>query len=430
MTHEMMVQEAFTLIEEIINTAHQKIENQRNAEIVVAYANGASLEEAVVGTDLTRERGRQIINKSPWSAPEIKSARKIIDEYESKLEWEEKRRKVIAWSHENSGRPIAEAVDKFRISQTEISKMLGDRKSLHPANIRKSKENRTRWSDEEILSLIRKCKEETGKISAQAFQDWSVPRGGPTKQTPTIRFGTWANAVKAAGVEGTYAVQRKRAFNDDDMYAALVEFCSEPRASYAVHEYEEWSSNLRTVPSAALLRNRLRKSWPELIEVALKIANKNYSEFDPKWIAAITAPRDWLRLRSDAKTEIEPGKLIRLALQDVGEYLTAASFDIWAKERDFPTSARLMVHAGKGWSELVTAEGGCVGSRGRRGYISEEEAFSGLRKYASEHEPSEIKFEKYNKWAQENNYLSAGYVARRAGSWLRAVQIVTAENAE
>lgn len=86
--------------------------------------------------------------------------------------------------------------------------------------------------------MIRRCKEETGKITAEAFQEWSVCQGGPTKQTPMIRFGTWANAVQQAGVSGSYSVARKRAYSEEDLWAARVEFCQSPSYAAVVDAYD------------------------------------------------------------------------------------------------------------------------------------------------------------------------------------------------
>lgn len=399
---------------------------ERNADFVRMYAAGATLQEIGQKYGITREAVRQILVKCSQgldlSFKEATDALKAAREAEAHA-YQESR--VLAWSQQNPGLPLSQAEKDLGMDAAQVRRYLQDRVKYHPRPTSETQRgNRQRWSDEDLLQMIRQCKEETGRITANCFNQWSVARGGPTKQTPTNRFGTWAQAVEQAGVSGTYAVQRKRAYQETDFWAALVEYCQSSTDNFSVEGYENWQREKENRPSATLLRYRLKLGWPEMIAKALAISEGRYQGLDFRWVEEVLRPRNWDLLHQEAKSHHNLDELIPAAIADVGNYLTVAIYNDWAQRWGKPLGNNLMAQTGKSWAEIVIPYGARTSLIGRRGQATDEEVLAGLRRYVEEEK--DWRYDSYKVWAKANHYPSPSAVAKRFGSYKAALARVQA----
>lgn len=400
---------------------------ERNIDIIQMYEAGATLQEIGDKHKITREAVRLILLKySEGEDGTLKDAVHTIRQQREAEAQAQAQQKVLLWSHQNPGVPLSQAETELGYTATDLRKYLKDRAKYHPKPTAETKRGgRRRWTDDQILDMIRQCKKETGKITADAFQEWSVARGGPTKQTPTIRFGSWAQAVQQAGVSGTYAVARKRAYNEADLWAAVVEYCQSPSYNGSFEGYDIWQQTTGHRPSGALIRQRLQLSWPDMTATAFRITQGNYQGLSESWVGEVLRPRDWPTLLEEARVDINIDKLIPAAIADKGSYLTIAIYDEWAEENNKPVGVRLMSHTGKKWAEIVAPYGARVGTRGRRGTMTDDEVLAGLRRYVTEH--TDLRHDSYKEWARVHHYASPTMLRKRFGGYIKALEIVRNE---
>ncbi|MEZ7897563.1 MAG: sigma factor-like helix-turn-helix DNA-binding protein [Flaviflexus sp.] len=383
----------------------------REIAMVQRYASGATLEEIGNEYGLTRERVRQLIGKSPWTTSEINEARARISEADRLAQKVRDQEAVIQWSVNNPAAPISQASSDLKLSEAFIRNALGPRKGLH-ANSRKKRVDPRDWSDQELLEMLRQFNQETGQTSAAKFEEWSRARGGPTKQTPMNRFGKWALALEAAGVEGSHQVERERRHSDDDLWASLIDFFRETKDSYSFRNFEEWSSKSEGRPSGALIRIRLHGSWIELSKTAQLVLAGKDNGYSPSWAQEVLRPRDWSTF---VKERVDPVTIVRRAVEEVGPVLTCAKYKAWATENDAPVVPSLLHQSGKTWNELVRSVGGTPGKRGHYANLSDSELLQPLIAYMIGIE--RVTFEGYRDWARERNMPGPQALKSRFGGW-------------
>lgn len=425
---DMDVRTAQAIIDKTLSNALNQSKQHlvaRNIDIVSLYSQGATLQYIGDKHGITREAVRQILGRlSKNTGGNLKEAVNTLKQEKKQAQEKALVEAAHKWSDQNIGSPLSEAETQLGVPLRKLRSILKDRLIYHPTLPVEGKEkSRVRWSDNELLALIRQCKEETGKITSQHFQEWSLERGGPTKQTPSLRFGSWSRAVKLAGVDGSYAVARKRAYQEEDLWASLIEYCSSPDYSSQVENYDRWQRRNKYHPSSALIRHRLGKSWSQLLSTALKVSQGTYQQADPSWLEAVCAPRNWKQVSERSLTEVDPDALIRQAIDEVGTYLTVSRYDRWAKARKLPVAVRLMARSQKSWSELVLPHGGRVGTRGRRGRMQDEEILAGLVQFLQTE--SNYSYEAYQVWAREHHFASPSMLTKRYKGFSRALALAS-----
>lgn len=391
---------------------------EREVEMAKRYALGETLDEIGKDFDVTRERVRQLINLSGWRAPELRQARRLLAADEQKREEDRDRELVQQWSYANPGRPLQEAAAELDLPDSFVSRALGNRRNLHrEAGGRQSK---PRWSDKAVLDLVREFHAETGATVSAEFERWSVARGGPSRQTPMLRFGTWSAALTAAGVTGSYSVPRERRFSDNDLWAAVVEFFSFERENYSYQYFADWLSDRKGMPSAAHIRQRLALSWKSMSSVAQNVAAGQVTDLDSDWVQQVRGQRDWEAMIPE---ELDYIDVLGRAVVEIGPVITISSYNEWAREQGFPLGNNLMQKTGRTWTELVSEAGGRTGTRGRRGKISDAELIVSLVEYMETH--PRIRYTEYSQWARRNHRPVAQTLAQRFGSWDEAVNAAT-----
>lgn len=413
---QAVIAEIADMVEHVTSDVAAESHAVRNARMIHQYSQGASLDEVGQEYGLTRERVRQIINKSPWPTGRIIDARKILREWEAEQETRRISESVSDWSMENPGVSIEQAVRDLELSRSVISRALGERRTLHSTS-RKRAGGRRVWEDHELIALLRQFHQETGLTSADGFEQWSRARGGPTKQTPSNRFGKWSGALAAAGIEGSYSVERERAHSDDDLWAAIVEFFTEPREGYTYRHLEEWLAAVPGRPSGALLRIRLSGTWLDMSRTGQRLAAGFVDKHDPNWVADVRKRRDWSTfVREDINYEDH----LRRALAEIGPVLTIAAYSQWAKENNAPNGNVLVRNSELSWNELVRSVGGRPGQRGKYMNMSDDELISPLVDYCRTH--NVVTFTGYEEWSREHDKPRPTTLVKRFGSWEETVQ--------
>ena len=184
-------------------------EPNRNWECVYRYSAGETLDAIATDIGVTRERVRQIINAAHThiSVPQLKVARRTVKEQEQ----EDLRHMVYEWSVHNPDRAGQECEEEFGVTRQQVKRILKGRAALHyPVEPRAQGDEQKEWQDQQLIDLLRQWWHECTDHRSMSFNDWSVARGGPTRQTPIIRFGKWSHALAAAGLGDERSRPRRR----------------------------------------------------------------------------------------------------------------------------------------------------------------------------------------------------------------------------
>ena len=407
---EISLEESLRLLNRVVAKADVPHGAEREVEMAKRYILGETLDAIGKDYDLTRERVRQLINLSGWKTGELRRARKTIDAEERKKKTELDRERVLKWSYANPASSRQAAVEELQLPDEVISKLLGNRRNLHAGG--RPRERKPVWSDSELIETLQEFHESTGSTVSMEFEKWSMARGGPSRQTPTIRFGSWSAALNAANIKGSYSVDRDRRHTDEDLWAAVVEFFSFDRQNYSYDAFGGWLSDQDGMPSAALIRVRLGRSWSELSTVGQKVASGRVSSFDSTWVQQVREQRNWSLFNA---SEPQPDIFLAEALSEIGPVVTIATYNAWAQKRDAPSAQTLMKRSGDSWVNLVEKAGGRTGTRGARGKASDQALLAPLAEFILTNPV--VRYEAYSQWARANNNPVASTIVRRFGSW-------------
>lgn len=321
--------------------------NGGRAEICArGYAMGATLQELGDRLGVTRERIRQILARDThWSSTTIAAAVRRL----RAARRAEQKRAVEQWSTDNPAASLGDAVVALGMSEAQVQDLLGSRRNRHvPAGPRSVQ----RYSDEDILEDLRDYHRQTGSTTAAGFTEWARDQGVPGHQTVSIRFGTWNDALSAAGVKRAVGTTRS-GFTDEDLWSAVVAFVRAPDGGTTARAAEGWFKVRPAAPSSALIRQRLNTPWSEIVTTALAIA-RGESDHDSEFLTAVTADRDWFAVPE----QIDDVQHVRDAIAELGPRVSSQRFTRWAREQRRPTMATLMRRTGKSWTELVLEAGG------------------------------------------------------------------------
>lgn len=378
-----------------------------------AYAMGATLQELGDRYGVTRERIRQILKTdAPRSSTEINAHLRAL----SARRTAEHRRAVQAWSRQSPGASLDDATRELGMSEDQILDLLGKRRSLHVAMTVRGR-NAYRRSDEEILADIRRYAAETGKTTAEGFEEWAVANGVPGKQTAAIRFDTWNAALTASGVEERTNVPRKRQHTDEDLWAAVIAAIRDSDGGTSFRAISAWLAEHPAAPSGTLIRHRLNISWAETVNTVLAVIGGT-SNRPAEWIEAVSAPRDWDAI-PDSRDDIQH---VRDAIAALGPRVSTQRYQEWARQEGRPSMPTLLHRTGKSWNELVDEAGGIAMRKKKkaREKVSEDEAVAALARYLTEDpRPSSAR---YPAWAKQSGAPSLATIYTKLGAWENALE--------
>lgn len=248
----------------------------RNREIVELRTSGKSLEEIGSKFGVSRERVRQILQKSGGPTLEdVKSLRETI-----RIEQLERIRiQALEMIKAKPGQTLKFVADTLEITSSELGKILGERDLLLFAKSPRSVNHK--WSDEEIIYVLKEAATLEFPLTVSAYSAL-LEEGylrGPSAARIAQRFKSWQFACDLAGVE---AGRRTRPLDiskwtNEDLYAAVVEYLNLPQSTGASSDYESWASGNEDVPSLGTLRNRLG-TWNQVRNQAIERMNVNGEE--------------------------------------------------------------------------------------------------------------------------------------------------------
>lgn len=391
--------------------AGMDLDDPRAITCARAYAMGATLQELGDRFGVTRERIRQILQRStPWSSSDIGAALRRLREARDA----EHRNAANAWSDANPAASIDTAVEVLGMPRDQVLGYLGRRRTRHePAASKRGPVSRR--GDDEILEDLRRFHAQTGILTAAAFSNWAREQGVPGHQTAAIRFGTWNEALRAAGLREDKGAPRS-SFSDDDLWAALIAAVSAADGGTSVDAVGEWTRRHAAAPSAALMRHRLGTSWSTIVATALEVA-RGGEEMDPQWVARVTAPRNW----DDAGPQVEDLQHVRDAIAVFGPSLTSLQYRDWARAHKRPGGPTLQRRTGKTWSRLVEEAGGRPNRR-PADRVDDTVCTARLREFLEL--PGGHTSAEYSAWARDHEAPSLSTIIGRFGTWTRAKDVV------
>ncbi|GAA1730416.1 homing endonuclease associated repeat-containing protein [Brachybacterium phenoliresistens] len=387
--------------------------DERARICVRCYAMGATLQELGDRFGVTRERIRQIITKhTPWSTKDIGRTLRGLREARE----QEHREAVRAWSQAHSGDTLESGARLLGMTEGQVRDLLGVRRKNHLApKVRPT--STARRSDEQILDDLRAFHRETGERTSSAFAAWAKQHGVPGNQTAAIRFGTWNEALRAAGLTAERGRPRS-AHSEDDLWAALIAAVAAPDGGTSHTKVDAWLQRHDGAPSFALIRQRLPYRWAEIAEIALAVLRGEPvgqgDEFDESWRARVTAPRDW----NAAAPEPTPTQHLRDAMAELGGNLTMATYRSWASAQRRPTAQTLMRRSNLSWGELVREAGGIAG--GTKPEWTDAHCRDAVQDFRAAQPGGGT--DAYTQWAREYARPSLATVIKRLGSWREAVE--------
>lgn len=168
---------------------------------------------------------------------------------------------------------------------------------------------------------------QTGLTTAIGFTRWALDHDVPGHRTVAIRFGTWNDSLRAAGLWEQFGAPR-RSFTEEDLWAAVGAVVRALDGGTTARAAEQWLKACPAAPFLALIRRRIDLPWAQITATALEVM-RGQSDRDPAWIAAVTADRDWF-LKAE---QVEDLQHVRDAIAAL-----ASSFATSIPPPDDPTS--------------------------------------------------------------------------------------------
>jgi hypothetical protein len=257
----------------------------RTQQMYEAYERGATLEEVGATFGVTRERVRQLLKatdlpvthrRTVRRARRIAEARAVSDE----LMLAFREGGDVARTARELGVTAAGAGDVVRdlatpADRAERSKRLADRSR---ANVK--------FTLDDLKAAIRSVQSKVGTVpSSQQYSRHAAEMGLPSLATVAHRFGSWNNALRAAGLE---PLRTRRTYSPrwsaEACRRALAELASELGGLPTAQQYDLLASASDELPSLATVRNRLGR-WSE-ISVQMTVKPHSHSTLAALGISA------------------------------------------------------------------------------------------------------------------------------------------------
>ena len=250
----------------------------RDNAILAMRMKGKTLEEIGLSFDLTRERVRQIISKF---GPEIDFPN--ITELRHKEKKDGLRSIALEISANwNSFRKynFTKLAKEYNLSIPLIRQIVT---KVQHAYLSANEESHMekQWTAEDCIEVLKEAATYAFPLTVLEYRRLIDSKSiiGPTFPIFCSRFGSWADACAAAGVE-TGIAQREydSAWSDSDLVRIVRQFLWESKdTSWSIQNYDKWRAGHESqMPSTGSLRNRLG-TWSEIRVLALEA---DLPEFD------------------------------------------------------------------------------------------------------------------------------------------------------
>lgn len=236
---------------------------ERGDEVRRMYSGGASI------ADIAEHLG---VRRNAVSAYLHSAGVADVARHKNALDASQRQHDVVAWISDNPGCSYKDIQEATGLSHSTIQKylvgspvrnLIVDRRDIPQ-----------KYSNGDIRSAMRAVwREMTTAEKADglgaAQYDKQRGTGTPTSSGIVLRYGSWAEACKAAGV--THKARTRpgvREYDESELRDALVRFVLAVEKP-TIREYERWSKTQPDVPSAAVIRLRLGK-WSDVLASALE----------------------------------------------------------------------------------------------------------------------------------------------------------------
>jgi hypothetical protein len=233
------------------------------------YESGATLEEVGHAFGITRERVRQIFRDNGMPVRSVKDAHALQRARQSR---QHASRIEDRFRHL---RDVDAVAQELQLPKTLVAEIVED--SFTPAERRKPKTMRKKYSDEELITFLQAASTALGGVlSAHGYTAYARGRKTgdgrpwPTHQTHALRFGSWRAAVTAAGLAANPSspIAGQTIFEDGHCIDALRAAARALGRTPTADEYEEFArSSKGALPSQATVRHRLG-GWYQALERA------------------------------------------------------------------------------------------------------------------------------------------------------------------
>ena len=126
---------------------------------------------------------------------------------------------------------------------------------------------RITWTDDALLDALRSVAGSEGKCTQPVYyRVYLENKTLPSPRTYRMRFGSWANALDAAGLPTYHPKPYANRIPEETMWGALVECAEEIGHIPTVAEYDAWALLSHDRPCCSLVRERLG-GWGEVLRV-------------------------------------------------------------------------------------------------------------------------------------------------------------------
>ena len=238
---------------------------ERDAAIVLARAQGDTLQEIGARFGLSRERVRQIL--SGTGADDIQSSRRARAE-RRRAAAEERRPQVFASWRAGSG--VNQIAAELGLPRASVKALIDryatadDRDARRLALFNAARCARPRgYSDEQLLGAVGDVVEQVGRVpTSSEYAKIAREAGLPSLSTVENRFGGWKATLRAIGHPAPPERGRRyrRRWTEERCLQALRELVAELGRLPSQAAYRELSARREDLPSSATLRTRLG-SW-------------------------------------------------------------------------------------------------------------------------------------------------------------------------
>jgi hypothetical protein len=223
------------------------------------YENGATLDEVGKAFGISRERVSQLFRRSGLSARSIREAAAL------KRTQAQARASETRATYDDLGDYGATAA-KLGLSRAAVEAILEEGETVQ-SRAPAPRPGKKRYSNEELLSCLRETSKALGGVlgvsdynsysKGRRFRDG---RAWPTNQTFQLRYGSWRDALLAAGLAANPStpIAGQRIFSEAHCIDALRYAQRELGKVPTSHAYERLARESQgALPSLATVRNRL-----------------------------------------------------------------------------------------------------------------------------------------------------------------------------